>query len=349
MNNPTVNNEIIVNYLLGSLPEAETERLDERSITDDEFAVALNAAEKDLVDAYVQGELTGAVLEKFHSYYLASPLRRGRLNFARAFAAQGEKHPTVQSATAPEEIPAELATTQRRSGWFGRSFFTTPRLAWQWGFAVAAIAFFVAGSWLAFENMRLRQQISQTQARPEGPGRREQELQNELERQRQAVAKTEQELARAREERERLEAELKQQAQEAQVAAGDRNASNQQRPSSARGVSIASFILTPHMRGVEQTPTISIPAGTEQVSMQLELEPNDYSVYRVALMDQAGDKTLWRSRRLNARATARGKALSVTFPASLLRTQVYALRVMGVAANASSEVVGDYPFRVVKQ
>jgi len=350
MNNPTVNNETIVNYLLGSLPEAETERLDELSITDDEFAVALNAAEKDLVDAYVQGELTGAALEKFRSYYLASPLRRGRLNFAQAFEAQAEKHPTAQSETAPEEIPAELATAQKRSGSFaGRGFFTTPRLAWQWGFALAAIAFLVSGIWLLSENMRLRQQVSQTQSKPDGTGTREQELQNELERQRQAVAKTEQELARVRGERERLEAELQQQAQEAQVATGERNASKQQRPSSPSGVSIASFILTPQMRGVQQTPTISIPADTEQVSMQLELDPNDHLDYRVALVDQAGDQTLWRSRRLKARATARGKALSITFPASLLRPQAYALRVTGLAANAASEVVGDYPFRVVRQ
>ncbi len=62
-----------------------------------------------------------------------------------------------------------------------------------------------------------------------------------------------------REERERLEAELKQQAQESQVAAGERNAPNQQRFVTARG-QIVSFILTPQMRGVQQIPTISIPA-----------------------------------------------------------------------------------------
>ena len=347
MNNPAVNNDTIVKYLLGSLPEAETERLDELSITDDEFAVALSAAEKDLVDGYVQGELTGATLEGFRSYYLASPLRRGRLDFAHALEAQAARHHAAQGATAGEELPLERPTRQKRAGWFtGKGFFTTPRLAWQWGFAIAAIAFLVAGSWLLSENMRLRQQISQTQARPAGSGTREQELQNELESQRQAVAKTEQELARVRDERERLEAKLKQQATESQVAAGERNA-NQPRPS-PRGFSIASFILTPQMRGVQQIPTISIPADTDRVSMQLELEPNDYSAYWVALIDQAGAQT-WRSRQLKARATAGGKALSVTFPASLLSPQVYALRVTGVAEDARTDVVSDYQFKVVKQ
>jgi hypothetical protein len=348
MNNPAVNNETIVKYLLGSLPEAESERLDELSVADDEFAVALSAAEKDLVDAYVQGELTGASLENFRSHYLASPLRRERLDFAQAFGALAESQVNAEDAADAEESASTPPTKRKRTGWFGgKGFFTTPRLAWQWGFAVAAIAFLVAGGWLLSENIRLRREMSETQVRPGVPGTQEQELQNELERQRQAVANTEQELARVRQEREQLEARLKQPVPEPQPAAGQRN-TNQQRPS-PQGVSIASFILTPQMRGVQQLPTISILPDTDRVSMQLELEPNEYSAYQVALIDQTGAQTFWRSRQLKARATTRGKALSVTLPASLLRSQAYTLRVTGLAVNAGSEVVSDYPFRVVKQ
>lgn len=347
MDNSVVNNETIVNYLLGSLPEAETERLDELSITDDEFAVALNAAEKDLVDAFVQGELTGARLEKFRSHYLASPLRRGKLSFAQAFGALAKKHSTPQTVTAPDESPAEVASRQRRSRWLAAgSFFRAPRLAWRLGSAFAAIALLIAGSWLAVENMRLRRQLSQTQARPEASGTREHDLQNEIERQRQAIATTAQELARMREERERLEAELKQKAPKSQVAAGQQSAANQQRPSSARGA-IASFILTPQMRGVQQPPTISIPAGTGQVSMQLQLEPNDYRVYRVALIDQNSNQNLWRSSRIKA-TDSDSKTLRVAFDASLLRSQAYLLRVMGISADGAPEIVGEYPFRVVE-
>jgi hypothetical protein len=288
-------------------------------------------------------------LEGFRAYYLASPLRRDRLDFAQALSAMAERYLTAASPTATQELLEERATRRKFSGWFaGKSAFTASRLSWQWGLAVAAIAFLVVGSWLAFENMRLRQQVSQMQAKLAGPGTREQELKDEIERQQQAVAKTEQDLAREREERQLLEAELKQQTPEAQVATGERNAPNQQRPS-PRGVGIASFILTPQMRGGQQIATISIPADTVQVSMQLELEPNDHSAYRVALIDQAGGRTFWRSRQLKARATTNGRVISVTFPASLLRPQVYALRVTGLAVDGASEGIGDYPFKVVKQ
>lgn len=81
----------ITQYLLGSLPEAEIERLDQLSITDDEFAEALRAAEHDLVDAYAKGELVGAPLEQFESLYQASPARRERVRFAQALQATAER------------------------------------------------------------------------------------------------------------------------------------------------------------------------------------------------------------------------------------------------------------------
>jgi hypothetical protein len=58
---------LLVRYLVGALPDHETERLDELSVADDEFAIRLRAAEHDLVDAYVRGELSGETLDHFRS------------------------------------------------------------------------------------------------------------------------------------------------------------------------------------------------------------------------------------------------------------------------------------------
>jgi len=344
------NNPSITAYLLGSLDETESERFDELSITSDEFAETLKAAENDLLDAYVQGELTGAELEQFEFHYLASPVRRERVVFAKAFQVLGEKHAPEQAADVWSEYDGRRPKKTKTSSWFSRlSIFTAPRLALQWGFAALALAFLIAGGWLVFENMRLRQQMSQTQALGDGLGQRERELQEELERQRSASAKSELELGRVREERERLEQRLEQQAaQEGQEADGQRRANERQRPSVPGGINIASFVLTPQMRGVGQIPAISIPAKTGDVVMQLELEPSDYRTYRVTLHDRAGNRTLWRSGRLRAGAAGDNKTLSIRFSAGLLAPQAYVLRVSGVSANGVSEIISDYPFRVVK-
>jgi hypothetical protein len=83
-------NKSVTQYLLGALPEEEAERLDELCFTDDRFAEALSAAENELVDAYVRGELAGADLARFKSYYLASSLRREKVEFAEALFLYGE-------------------------------------------------------------------------------------------------------------------------------------------------------------------------------------------------------------------------------------------------------------------
>ena len=324
------NKQAPTQYLLGSLPEAETERLDELSFADDEFAETLKAVEKDLVDAYIQGELTGSALEQFKSYYLASPLRREKVEFAQAFQVFRE-----QSAGTGAEVRTEAAPKHKGFSWFSAlSRFTAPRLALQWGFAGVALVLLIAGGWLVFENVRLHQQASQTQARRDVLSQREQELQKELEGQRVANATTAQELANLRAERARLEQELK----KAQPVGTDQQGAR----------SIVSLILAAPMRGAGRISTITVLPQTEYVAAQLELPPADYSAYRVMLLDPASNRTLWRSGRVKARIKGDGKAISVNFSAGLLKPQNYILQVSGVSATGASEIVSDYPFKVVR-
>lgn len=345
MSKQTHNDQTLTRYLLGALPDAEAERLDELSFTDDEFAEALKAAEKDLVDAYVQGELQGAALERFKSHYLASPLRRGKTEFAQAFQLMAEKNVGAKALEIGTEAHEESGVKRKGSWWFFSSgFFMAPRPAVGWGAAFAALVLIVAVGWLAFENARMRGQVTQTQAMRESLERREQELQSELEGRRTADAETELELARVREERERLEQELKKQEAQAQQRA------TVQRPSPSGGVGIASFTLAPQMREAARIREVSVPPDAGYLEMRLELEPNDYFAYRVALIKQAGNQTLWRSGKLRARAAmGDDKVVSVSFRAGLLKPQtVYLLRVTGVSASGVPEIVSDYPFRVVK-
>src|SRR3982751_5173878 len=81
----------LVRYLLGHLPEAEADALDERSIVDGEFAERLRAVEHDLADAYVRGELNADDRRRWEERLGAS--RRGRedVRLATAFAARDRR------------------------------------------------------------------------------------------------------------------------------------------------------------------------------------------------------------------------------------------------------------------
>lgn len=79
-------NDTLARYLLGSLSEEETARLDELSIADDEFAARLEAAEHELIDAYVAGELSVEDSARFEAVYAGSENGRARIAFARTLA-----------------------------------------------------------------------------------------------------------------------------------------------------------------------------------------------------------------------------------------------------------------------
>ncbi len=338
MNEQTYNNQTMTQYLLGSLPETETERLDELSVSDEEFAEALKAAENELIDAYVQRELTGETFDRFESYYLASSLRSDKVNFAQAFKVMSDRRAV---ASVEAETAAKSVTRRKASGRFSAlNVFAAGHPALQWGFVAMALVLMIGGGWLVFDNIRLRHQMSQTQASRDELLHREQELQNQITGQQSTSAATEQELARLRDEQKRLEQELAKKREQQDIG-------EQHQPSSG-GLSVASFILAPQLRGAGQIQTISVPAKTDLVAMRLGLEPNDYSAYRVALLNQSGNQALWRSSKLKAKVAGDSKTISVSFRAALLKPQTYIVRVSGISAKGAAEIVGDYPFRVVK-
>jgi hypothetical protein len=152
----------ILEYLLGALPPGETERLDELSVTDDEFAERLQAVEYDLIDAYVRGELTGEMLGRFQSSYLASPKRRERVHLAQS----------LHKAAKQTALPIHR-------GW--RRFLTPPpRPALQWGLAAAAAVLVTVAGWLAVENRRLQDQTDAVLAERRSAEQRIQQLEAQL-------------------------------------------------------------------------------------------------------------------------------------------------------------------------
>ena len=319
MNDSNYNEQIITRYLLGALSDAETERLDELSVSDDEFAQALAVAEKELVDSYVQGELDEDDLASFKGHYLASPFRRDKVDFAKALQVFGER------SAGTSVIPT--ATGRRQ---FSVGPFSNLLPVWQWGVALATLVLLVGGGLLMLQNIRLRQQVNQTEARRNELQQREREIEKQLADQQTAQALTEQELARVREERARLEEQLR-----------------TGRPQSSPGEgAIASLILTPQLRGAGEIKAVTIAPEIERVAIQLQLEPSPYSTYSVALIDQSGGQTLWRSGTIDAAGANGRKSLSVSFRAALLRAGTYRMQVSGVSSDGAAEIIGEYPFRV---
>ena len=261
MSNQSLNEQLITDYLLGDLPEAETERLDELSVTDDEFAEFLQAVENDLVDAYVRGELSENKRAQFESHYLASPKRREKMAFAQTFLKHSDK---LSIAQQKETVITGFV----------------PSRAFQWGAIAAALVMFVLGGYFMLANIQLQRQLAQMKAEHTALKQREQQLQQDLARRASSDSEKETELSRVRDKLEALERQL---------------VDHESSP-----VKVLAFNLSPQHRGISSIPKLVISTGTESLVVTLKLESNDFSLYEAALKDPATDKILWRSGRLKS-------------------------------------------------
>lgn len=141
----TEDKELFIRYLLGDLPEDERESLEKEYFADHETLRFLHSVEDDLIDAYVRGGLSPSQRKQFESYFLNSPLKQRRVEFAR----------TLWLALRDQEKLAAHGQTANLTGW--------RRLAtWQ----VLAPTLLVVVLFLALlliQNWRLRNALSQAQ------------------------------------------------------------------------------------------------------------------------------------------------------------------------------------------
>jgi len=175
--------ERLVRYLLGRLPDRDAERIDELSITDDRVAWRLLALENDLVDAYLCGTLAGEALESFERFYLSSPRRREKVRIAEdllrvtrgtATPEDSDEAPTPVRASAAEHLRAR----SRARRWYERTF-ARPN-ATSWGLAAAAVLPLLASGTLLFHGMKLQQTLDVARADRDAVERHARELEHQL-------------------------------------------------------------------------------------------------------------------------------------------------------------------------
>jgi hypothetical protein len=147
--------EHLVRYLLGALPQAEAERLDERSITDDAFALRLREIENDLVDRYARGER----LDIFERACRTSSHLREKVHFAQA----------LQALTTRSESGETRGTPGAKAS----------RVAW-WSLAAAALLLLATASYLGLRSTRLQGELGQVEARRTEVERQNADLQHKL-------------------------------------------------------------------------------------------------------------------------------------------------------------------------
>src|SRR5215211_4416745 len=106
MKDDSINEGLIVEYLLGDLPEEKQSEIEDRAFQDEQYLQGILAAESDLIDEYVRGELSDSARRQFESRFLASAERRRKVEFARALASVTPEFAVIEKSTRPSSAPA---------------------------------------------------------------------------------------------------------------------------------------------------------------------------------------------------------------------------------------------------
>jgi anti-sigma factor RsiW len=155
---------LLIKYLLGDLTEEEQAAVEDRAFADAEYLGELRAAESDLIDSYVRGELPRSDRQRFESRFLTSPARRNKVEFARALA-------TVAAESKQDEAPRAT-----RSGWL---MGWSPAL--QFAGALALLICVAGGAWLVLQNAGMRSRVTTLEAQHRESEQREKILRSQLE------------------------------------------------------------------------------------------------------------------------------------------------------------------------
>lgn len=327
------NDEPIVRYLLGDLPEEEQIRLEDRAFSDQEYMQNILDAESDLIDEYVRGGLSDSERRRFERRFLVSSERQRKVEFARALAC------AVPEA-APEAVVdgAARPVLQNLQASWGNSF-----LAWLRGlnpimsFSLAAFAVVLSLglSWLIFDSFRLRAQVARLQAEQELQRRREEELRRQASDEQARSNDLAEQLAREREQRTSIEKNLQ------QIERGGPE-------KSATGSLIASLFLPPNIsRDQAARPKFDLPQTVRVIRLQVGLErEDDYQSFRVEIRTRQG-REIWVKDGLRSQLSRSGRVLKFTIPGGAFAGGEYELTLKGVDRQ-NVEDLRFYYFDVVK-
>jgi anti-sigma factor RsiW len=325
-------------YLLGELSESERASLEEKFFADPQVFDQVLKAESELLDNYVRGRLSGDARAQFERSYLADPRRRERVKFAEALVTRIDQMEASKNAAAQKADHASLLQSgQRGQRW--QSLLATlrgRRLALSVSIALVVLIA-IGGLWSFIESRRVRRELAETQAARANQERRARELE-------------EQRAANERQQAEELTAELNRRQNTQALPAQPSPA-----PTVRAAATPVTAFVTLHLsigvtRSADTGPaqTLTIPTGTKEVRLRLDLKENDYASYGVSLRAVGGREIFGRRGLKPVPAKSRAR-LNLTLPADGLITGDYMLTLSGISQDGSVEDLSKSIFRVEKR
>lgn len=316
MTDTRFSDDLIVQYLLGELSEAQQVKLEDRAFQDPVLLSNITAVEHDLIDEYVAGQIRGARLEHFEAHFLAPAERRKKVAFARALKGvigEGQSRETPRDKVYGRPV-------------FGNFFAFLTRPAAAYAFAASAFVLVIAAAWLVMNTRILRSEVARLRAVQESQSSERRQLETELNNQRTR--------------NEDLAAQLEQAKQETSPVA--------QEPQKSSSPIIAALTLLPGLSRSESTiPRLTVPRDATTLKLQVVIDPHEtYRVFSAVVTGRG--QTVYSASKLNPATSRAGRSVRLNIAASALKTGRYEVSLKGLSDNGPTNV-GYYYFDLTKK
>jgi len=312
-------------YLLGMVSDEQQNEIEERYFGDDEYFEEMLAAEDELVEAYVDGELSRRERKRFEEYLLPNPRWQQKVATIRALGHILNE----ENAGVSEE---KVGLLKRCVDWwqeFTASFFEQSLVR---GFAYAAILVMILFGSIRigrqFQNFR--EKIVNLEATQNQLARQGEQLRQQLEQQTKIADEFSQKFDQEKQQRLKLEQLLdKIKSQPAQMLA---------------------FSLEPGLlRDTSEPKRLVIPKAAQLVQLELILDSAvDYKNYAVTIKTVEGNE-IWSKTGLMAQQAQWGQKVIVKIPSIALPLNDYILTLQGITPDGEFEVVQRYFFRTIRR
>jgi hypothetical protein len=321
-------NEVLLEYLFGELPEPELSRVQELCFVDERLYERLSVLEGRLIDRYVQKTLPESERRDFEEKYLVTPSRRKKVAEAEQLIALILDHPD------PPPDPSLWKSLL--------AFLNNRNLSLQVALAFALVLMTLGCLWLFRDKARLGREVERTQA---SLREKEAELQRQSEEHRKTSGQLQESLrneqASREQEAQQLE-ELQERVRRAEVARQNDN------PRSApAGVAVYIFPLV-SVRGIQSQKQLVIRRGEATARLVIYLESNDYKQYRISIQRVSGEE-VWSGIVPKGRVTSAGERVSFGLPAGVFTKKDYILVVDGMKPDGVYSNLYTRSFSVVNE
>ena len=299
-------------YLLGELPETDSQALEEAYFADDSLFERFLAVKDELIDAYSRGDLAADKRKHFEQNFLVGEERRQRVAETSEFIRTVTRHAeNVSARRSTPRIPVQE--------WLATHITFRP-FVWRIVFAVFLLAALAVG-WIVIRQRKAQRSIEESAQQIPTPAPTVTTTQSPLP---SPTAK--------------IENVIPTPTPQPQLAV---------KPSpEASSAQVASLLLLPvSSREIGTSNTLSLGPVARVVRLSLVFSGSTDSTFEVSLQAVDGQRVVHR-KNLRSTSNGDGNRVTVTFDSSLLRRQDYIATLKARGAKGKLDTVGDYYFRV---